>query len=354
VSRRWEPGVDTVAARQAKVGSSARTPVTLNLGSGTAGTVALVKVSEVTRRHLLDEMTVAGINWSGKLEEHDFLARLYDLKAMPSTDGRFDDAYGDIWKHQVMNRDWDDYWVFTDARFNLLYADDDDLLRFLVETLHPVVQPDQDEVARYLEVYNRHLRVDGYEIHVVTDISGKPVFGARSLAAGIPAVEQLRQSSPEIVDHAYLSRQITRIESAIHNDPELAIGSAKELVETVAKTICKSRSITYNNSDDMPALLKKVRAELELTPSNIDAAARGADIVRQLYSNLGSIVQTIAEMRNLYGTGHGKPLGINGLDHRHARLVAGASATLATFLLETHETTRKADAVLSTDGSASK
>ena len=266
----------------------------------------------MSRRNLVDEMTITGLEWSGRFTEPDFLARLYDLQDMPSHDPRFGNAYDDIAKHQVMNRDWDDNWVFYDSRFNLLHAADNELLRFLAETVHPVVRPDPVKAGELVELYNRHLRVDGYELHVVTDISGKPVYGARSLAEGIPAVDQLRDSSPDLVDQVYLSRQITRIETSVLTDPELAIGTAKELVETVAKTILDDRSIPYTKSDDMPTLLKKVRAELELTPVDIDAATRGAGTVRQLYSNLGSVIQTLAELRNLYGTGHGKAIGADG------------------------------------------
>lgn len=295
-----------------------------------------VPISEVTRRNLVDEMTITRVNWAGRFDEPDFLARLYNLQEMPSHDRRYSNAYDDIRKHQVMNNDWDDNWVFYDSRFNLLHAHDEELLRFLAETVHPVVRLNPQNAAELVEMYNRHLRVDGYELHTVTDISGKPVYGARSLAEGIPAVNQLRGSSPDLVDHAYLSRQITRMEASIQTDPDLAIGTAKELIETVAKTILDQRNVAYGNSDDMPALLKKVRAELDLTPNDIDAAARGAEIIRKLVNNLASITQSLTELRNLYGTGHGKALGTEGLSSRHARLAVGTAASLATFLLETH------------------
>lgn len=296
-------------------------------------------ISEVTRRNLIDEMTLSGVEWSGRLDEPDFLARLYNLREMPSHDSRFSDAWGDIWKHQVMNRDWDDYWVFTDRRFNLLHANDDQFLRFLAETVHPVVRPDAAESADLVELYNRHLSADGYELHIVAAISGKSVYGARSIAAtdlAVPAFDTLRGALPELVDQAYLSRQITRMEASISTDPELAIGTAKELVETIAKTILSDRKVPFDRNDDLSGLLKKVRTELALTPVDIDSAERGADIVRKLYNNLGSVVQSLAELRNLYGTGHGKPLGADGLLTRHARLASGSAAALAAFLLETH------------------
>ena len=42
-----------------------------------------------------------------------------------------------------------------------------------------------------------------------------------------------------------------------------------------------------------------------------------------------------AELRGLYGTGHGKHANTEGLSARHAKLAVGAAATLVTFLFET-------------------
>jgi len=44
----------------------------------------------------------------------------------------------------------------------------------------------------------------------------------------------------------------------------------------------------------------------------------------------------IAELRNHYGSGHGREPTAKGLQPRHTRLAVGAAATLVTFLFETH------------------
>jgi len=49
-------------------------------------------------------------------------------------------------------------------------------LRFLAETLHPIVRSDRDEVERPRAEYNRILRPDRVEIRQVSTISGRPVF----------------------------------------------------------------------------------------------------------------------------------------------------------------------------------
>lgn len=134
-------------------------------------------ISEVTRRSIIDHLTISGISWSGRLQEDEFLGRLYDLSSIPSTDHRVRDAAGDIRQHRVNWNDWSDDWVFTDPRFNLLYASDERFLRFLCETVHPVVRPDTGEVLSLVDYYNQKLIVDGWRIVEMKCVSGKPVFG---------------------------------------------------------------------------------------------------------------------------------------------------------------------------------
>jgi AbiJ N-terminal domain 3 len=104
-----------------------------------------------------------GTTWSGVLDDVEFLGRLYDLDALPSTDRRCSSAGGDIFMHRVMNpMDWDEDWVFHDSRFGL--ADSDEaLVRFLAEMLHPVVRTDLAEVEELRAFLNSVLVHDGYE-----------------------------------------------------------------------------------------------------------------------------------------------------------------------------------------------
>jgi Abortive infection C-terminus len=70
---------------------------------------------------------------------------------------------------------------------------------------------------------------------------------------------------------------------------------------------------------------------------DVPDSAKAADTIRRLLGNLGSITQSLAELRNAYGTGHGHDGRAKGLSPRHARLAAGAACTLAKFLFETHQ-----------------
>ena len=57
---------------------------------------------------------------------------------------------------------------------------------------------------------------------------------------------------------------------------------------------------------------------------DVPQAAKGAEMVKRVLSNLATIVQGVAELRGLYGTGHGKDGKARGLQPRHARLAVGA------------------------------
>jgi hypothetical protein len=292
-------------------------------------------VTEITRRAITDELRLSRLPWWGSMSEPEFLDRLYPLSEMPSYDHRYKDAAGDIWQHRERNEDWDADWVFTDPRFDLR-GDDETFLRFLAETVHPVVRPNQDEVTQLLEMYNRHLAPDGWEIAEVTQISGRSVYAPRSRLTVPPA---LRQVSKTIIagDSEYLVNQITRMESAIDTDPELAIGTAKELVETACKSVLLGLGETPESAWDLPRLVKETGKALRVTPADIADDAPAAESIRRTLGSLGGIVAGLAELRNSYGSGHGKPMGAGGLRPRHARLAVGAASTLAAFLFETYE-----------------
>lgn len=300
-------------------------------------------ISRATRQAILDELSLSGISWSGRLEEPDFLARIYPMREMPSHDHRYRSAYRDVQQHRVYNTDWQDDWVFTDARFQLVDGPDQVFLRFLAETVHPVVREDVGTAARLVAGYNEHLRLDGYELHETGQIAGRPVFGARSLVESSRSISQLRAASP-LVDAAYISQQITRMEAAVTSDPDLAIGTAKELLETVAKTILDEAGIEYQSSEGLTRLVAEARDALNLVPEDVDSQSTTGNALRRLLGSLGGIAGALVELRNSAGTGHGRTAHAGMLDARHARLAAGASATLATFLFESYHSTLRGEA----------
>jgi hypothetical protein len=295
-------------------------------------------IKRSTRKNLLDWMTAEGTHWSGRLEEDEFLGRIFDLDEMPSTDSRFENAAGDIWQHRVNNpNDWTDDWLFTDSRFNLLGCPDETFLMVIAEMLHPSVRRDAEESQHLAEAFNDILRDDGYELFTAKRIAGKAVWaGRRRTLHGATAVPALR-SAREKFDADYILRQITRMEAAVEDDPGLAIGTAKELLETTCHAILELRGKSVTGREDLPKLVRMVTEELGLVPDGVSPSTRDPDTVKRILGSLAVVASGIAELRNAYGTGHGRAPGARRLGPRHAKLAVGAAATLAVFLFETHE-----------------
>ena len=148
-------------------------------------------VTEITRRKILDFLSLGGIDWAGRLDDVDFLSRLADLSALPSTDSRYSNAYQDIYQHTVAWSDWERDWVFRDSRFQLLHGPDNVFLKFITETLHPVVRAEKDQARKLAAEYNKYLQADGWALLENGDISGHPIYepvrsGQRHTAVDLP------------------------------------------------------------------------------------------------------------------------------------------------------------------------
>lgn len=283
-------------------------------------------ITDITRQDIFDEIQLQQINYCGRLDEVDFLKRIFNLDNIPSNDHRFKTFEGDLFQHTVNNSDWDNYWIFTDSRFDLKHVSDKVFLSFLCETLHPIVRPDIQETQRLCTMFNQHLKNDGYELYEDSYISGKPIFKARTINASPVVVKK----TP--FDSDYIKKQIDRMNSNIETNPDLAIGTAKELIESLLKMITG----TEDDKIEFPKLQKLAMKQLNLVPENIPEKAKGSEHMKVLLSNLASIVHKLDEIRNLYGTGHGKHPKKSGLEPRHARLAVESATTFVNFVFETY------------------
>ncbi len=159
----------------------------------------------------------------------------------------------------------------------------------------------------------------------------------RLCATSLP-LDRLKEATQHFdFDFGYIKDQIARMEKAVDSDPELAIGTAKELIETCCKTILTERKESFSSSAKMSQLSKATFKVLRLAPEDIPEDARAHDTIKMLLSNLASVGNAIAELRNEYGTGHGKDGRSKGLTTRHAKVAVGAASTLVVFLYDTHK-----------------
>lgn len=290
-------------------------------------------IPENIRRDIFDSLRVEKIDWSGRLEEIEFLSRIYNLESLPSFDGRFSNARKDISQHRVNNSDWSDDWIFNDERFELLRGSDVLLLQFLCTMVHPIVR-DEAESNSLVELLNHHLEPCGWMICEQSTVGGKPVFAANRNYVSF--LQQNLTSVKEELSTEYITKVIHRMQSSIDSDPELAIGTAKDFVESVCKTILNQKSIQFGKGDSLPQLAKKSLEALQLEPDKMPAETKALETIRSLLKSLANIVQNMAELRRDFGSGHGKDIKVKGLGPRHARLAVGAASTLAVFLFETN------------------
>jgi hypothetical protein len=135
-------------------------------------------------------------------------------------------------------------------------------------------------------------------------------------------------------DREQFSRYCDRMQQALADDPEAAIGSAKELLEAAAHYVLREGGESVASRTDFPKLVKQALSALELSAENIEDSAKGAAAIRRVLAAFSQIVEGLGRLRNLYGTGHGRARR-TAIQPRHAKLAVGAAITLATFMLET-------------------
>lgn len=293
------------------------------------------RITTVCRRNIADEMHIGKHFYHGRLSEPDFLSRLFDLKNLPSRDYRYNNAYDDIYKHVVMNSDWEDNWVFTDTRFNLMHCDDEIFIKFLAETIHPAVRNHDEEILKLQEIYNRNLEPDSFEIIQTSEISGKPIFSGREKVIEQAHLVAKKAEIKKYLNTEYVNNKINLMNEAVRTDTDLAIGTAKELIETVCKSILKKHGIVNDPNWNIAKLLKETTNSLDFKPKFADNPEQAESSIRQILGGISSTVLGITELRNSYGTGHGKEAEFKGLETKYAKLIVGAVAELSIFYLAT-------------------
>lgn len=135
----------------------------------------------------------------------------------------------------------------------------------------------------------------------------------------------------------YLSKQIELMLKMQSENPTDAIGKAKELIESCCKTILDNKGVAWDKNWDMSKLTGETLSLLNLTPKSIADTDPVSENIKAVLGNLRGISTKLAEIRNPYGSGHGKSASFTGLETRHAKLAVGCSITFVTFLWDTYE-----------------
>jgi len=149
-------------------------------------------------------------------------------------------------------------------------------------------------------------------------------------------VESSISAIKEAFNSDYIDKQTEIMLSMQKENSTETIGKAKELIESCCKAILEANGIIWDKKWDIPELTKKTRTLLKVTPEDIPENIPCAQSMRGLLGNLAGIANGVAELRNSYGSGHGKSPSYRGLEERHAKLAMGAALTLVNFLWDSH------------------
>lgn len=152
---------------------------------------------------------------------------------------------------------------------------------------------------------------------------------ATAMGLSVPITEFHRLGDPRVVE-----QHLERIASNIERDPPAAVGSAKELVESVCKFVLDDYVVAYANDESLLDLYKKTAQALKLNREAVPGSVKGSQSAHRVLQNLATAVQSLAELRNELGLGHGKTAASPAFS-RHARLAFNASRAVVEFVLET-------------------
>lgn len=271
----------------------------------------------------------------GKESVTSFLGRIVKLGNLKSNDPRFDTMADDIWQHTEMNDDWDNDWIFTDSRLNLLY--DEELFKsFLEQLFHPAVRDNNSKWQDYLNIINKILIHDNLQLMASESDYGRFQYVLTEVENTHLIINYGEKIKKEF-NSEYIDSTVAFMIENIDSNPNVAIGRAKELMESCAKTILEELDPEFDEKLEFTPLLKKAMEALNLSANNQNKNSEAGKIAAKLLGNLGAVSQQMAELRNIFGTGHGKSKRFVQLPSRYARLTVGTSVTLVNFLWETYE-----------------
>ncbi|MBA3629907.1 MAG: abortive infection family protein [Actinobacteria bacterium] len=200
-------------------------------------------------------------------------------------------------------------------------------------TFSPVSSSDEDPLVPEARALVRSLQRDGAPVGDEANL----VLGTAPVMLAIERFDRLGEPKV-LLDHLH------RIDASTGSDPAAAIGSAKELAESTFKFVLDDYSVTYQRNASLMDLYKLVATALALTRESVPASAKGSQAAHKVLQNMATAIQSLAELRNELGLGHGRTASSPALA-RHARLAANAARTVVEFVLETwHERKRSAAA----------
>ncbi|MFD5111920.1 abortive infection family protein [Streptomyces sp. NPDC058391] len=213
---------------------------------------------------------------------------------------------------------------------------------------------DDDHVTRALRVFesmlrrldrdNRKFSGNGLPAETVADLREAFARDGCSLDDELrlhtARVARLTVHADALTEASGIQAELERVRRFGADYPDDAIGAAKQLIEATAKLVLLKRNLPVDERQDLPALIKQAQQALHLHPVAVPPTRNGgspdnADSIKRILGALTSAAIGVAELRNRYGTGHGRLAAPTGLGPRHARFAVGTAATWCELMLDT-------------------
>lgn len=157
------------------------------------------------------------------------------------------------------------------------------------------------------------LKSDGYDL-----INNKLVKVVKNIATiKVSSVNQLMNNYEEIKKHDKVSS-------------EKKIGLAKDLLESLYKTICDNSNIIYEENEKFDSLTKKALSNLDIIKLECTEKEKSHEYIMTM---IRTVSLKINEVRNIHGYGHGRNSAYKPIDIEVAELIANLAISIATFLI---------------------
>lgn len=211
------------------------------------------------------------------------------------------------------------------------------LFKFIEFVTAPEARTGQDQLD-LAEKISDLLRQDGYLLDVAGHISGSPFYRVRPIPMGSPADENI-SAILAAFDQTQVHARWTAAMDRRTSDPSGAITLARTLIEDVCKWILDQAGDTWSETDDLPALYRKLAKTLKLAPDD-----HTEQVFKQILGSCQSVVESLGALRNKLGDAH-SPGPKRARPHsRHAELAVNLAGAMATFLVATWEA-RQSEAI---------
>lgn len=290
------------------------------------------QVSLLTRRRLLS--LLGGHPLSTEVDDLEFIRSVWPIARMaPRYEGRAS-LEEDIIRHTVANHDWSQRELLESLGF--MTCSRGLLFRFLEALTAPESQsPDRQRLlAQEIASVLAH---DGYALVVAGTISGAPKYAVRVAPSGAPSDKTVADALAAF-DPIHVRSRWQQAMDRRASDSEGAITLARTLLEDVCKWILHEAREEWRETDDLPALYRKLAKVLKLAPDD-----HAEQVFKQILGSCQSVVESLGALRNKLGDAHSSgPKRARPLP-RHAELAVNLSGAMSSFLVATWES-RKAEA----------